>query len=262
MKTTHFFSTTLALLSLAFLCSCGGVKHADLIMLENVQSQIEALDSMPVLVIQNGDILSVQVASRNPETVKAFEQAREVTALSGEQALGVQEGYRVDEEGMIYMPFLGPVKASGNTIVEFRQSITDELVQFIPDVSVQVRFLNFRVTMLGEVSRPNAYVIPNEHINILEAIGMAGDFTSYARRDAVLVIRERNGQRELVRVNTQDISVFESPCFYLQPNDVVYVEPLKAKQYATRGDFLDRYSRLLVPVISLGTFIVGLLITP
>jgi polysaccharide export outer membrane protein len=112
--------------------------------------------------------------------------------------------------------------------------------------------------MIGEVTRPNAYIIPNEHLNLLEAVGMAGDFTPYARRNSVLVIRERNQVREFARINTQKDSLFSSPYFYLRPNDVVYVEPLKAKQYAIQGDFLNRYSPVILPIVTLATFFIGI----
>lgn len=227
-------------------------------MLRNVQTQLAAIDSMPALKIQADDLLSIQVSSRVPEALVAFQQQTEITAGSGENALGVQEGYRVDEAGNIFLPYVGKMKAAGKTVLQLRQEISNSLIAFIPDVTVQVRFLNFRVTMIGEVTRPNAYIIPNEHLNILEAVGMAGDFTPYARRNSVLVIRERNQVREFSRINTQSDSLFASPYFYLRPNDVVYVEPLKAKQYAIQGDFLNRYSPVILPLVTLATFFIGI----
>jgi polysaccharide export outer membrane protein len=232
-----------------------------MMMLTEMQNELVNIDSLPILKIHTDDILHIQVASRNPETVIAFYQPAKSSGAAGEIALGSQEGYRVDEEGNIYLPFLGKVKAADKTIIELRQNITVNLTKFIPDASVQVRFLNFRVTLLGEINRPNAYIIPNERLTILEAIGMAGDFTPYARRNSVLVIREREGVREFNRINTQNKSVFNSPYFYLSPNDIVYVEPLKAKQYATSGDFLQRYAGVLFPVVSLITFVLGATLT-
>lgn len=249
---------------LLFFSNCGSVKHAEMLMLEDIQNRISAIDSLPALTIQTDDILSIQVSSNNPETVIAFQILRpdnNNTSGSGERALGTLEGYRVDEEGNIYLPYLGQVRAAGKTILELRKEISQRLVPgYFPDATVQVRFLNFRVTLIGEVNRPNAYIIPNERLNILEAIGMAGDFTPYARRNSVMIMRERNQVREFVRLNTQDTSLFKSPYFYLSPNDVVYVEPLKAKQYATQGDFFQRYSDTLIPFVSLVTFVVGLAI--
>lgn len=248
------------------LSSCGGVKYAQMIMLDEVQNQVDSnLLSIPALEIRTDDILNIQVSSRNPELVMPFQQQKLAAAPSGasagENALGVQEGYRVDEEGNIHLPFVGAVKAAGKTTKLLREEINRLLVNYVPDASVQVRFMNFRVTLLGEVFKPNTYIIPNERLTILEAIGMAGDFTPYAERTEVLVIRERSSNREFARVNTQAPDLFRSPYFYLSPNDIIYVEPLKAKQYATQGDWASRYSAVLVPVISFLTFVATLLLT-
>lgn len=246
-------------LALSALCSsCGNVKYGQLLSFEHIEPGQMSLDSVPVLSIQTDDILNIQVASRNPETVAAFRVLREGVAASSSAALGTPEGYRVDENGYIFLPFLGGVKAAGKTLQELRKEIADQMINFIPDASVQVRFVNFRVTLMGEVRAPNTYIIPNERLTILEAIGMAGDFTEYARRNAVLVIRERNEVREFARVNIQDPRLFASPYFYLSPNDIVYVEPLKAKQYATQGDFFQRYAALLFPIVTLFTFFLGM----
>ncbi len=242
----------------AGLNSCGSVKLSEMTMFENVTPSVKDIRNQVTLVIQADDILDIQVASENPETVIAFQQISQNNAngVSGEvgvRALGTRDGYRVDDEGNIYLPFVGKVEAAGKSILELRRNITDRLVQFIPDASVQVRFVNFRVTLMGEVTRPDVYTIPNERLTILEAIGMAGDFTPYAVRNSVLIIRQRNDRQEFVRINTQDKTLFESPYFYLKPNDIIYVEPLKAKQYATQGDALSRYNFILVPFVSLAT---------
>lgn len=264
MRSKNVLLAILGMSIVLFFSNCGSVKHADMLMLEDIQNRISAIDSLPVLTIQTDDILSIQVSSNNPETVIAFQILRpdnNNVGGVGERALGTLEGYRVDEEGNIYLPYLGQVKAAGKTILELRKEISERLVPgYFPDATVQVRFLNFRVTLMGEVNRPNTYIIPNERLNILEAIGMAGDFTPYARRNSVMIMRERNEVREFVRLNTQDTSLFKSPYFYLSPNDVVYVEPLKAKQYATQGDFFQRYSGALIPFVSLATFVIGLAI--
>ncbi|MCB9274486.1 MAG: polysaccharide biosynthesis/export family protein [Lewinellaceae bacterium] len=256
MKYKYAYQLVGAVALSALISSCGGVKYSEMLMFEQVQSGEMNLDRIPVLVIQPDDILSIQVSSRNPETVVAFKTMRETAGNMSTAALGTPDGYRVNEQGNIYLPFLGEVKAEGKTLHGLREEIANKLVAYIPDASVQVRFVNFRVTLMGEVKVPNTYIIPNERLTILEAIGMAGDFTDYARRNAVMVVRERNGVREFARVNTQDPELFQSPYFYLSPNDIIYVEPLKAKQYATRGDFIDRYSVILVPFVSALTFLV------
>jgi polysaccharide export outer membrane protein len=254
-------AAALVIASIALLSSCGSVKHREMLMLQDITTQLSAIDTFPALKIQTDDILNIHVSSRVPEALVAF-QSQQVQSFagSGETALGVLEGYRVDEGGYIYLPYLGKVRAAGKTVFQLRQEINKDLTQYIPDAIVQIRFQNFRVTMIGEVTRPNAYTIPNEHLNILEAVGMAGDFTPYARRSSVLIIRERNQVREFARINTQDTSLFTSPYFYLRPNDVVYVEPLKAKEYATQGDFWSRYANAMFPIVSLVTFVIGIAI--
>lgn len=256
----HFTSLIYACLVLLCLSSCGSVKYPEMLMFDEVTNELAELDSLPILVIQADDILSIKVSSRKPEDVVAFQLEREnqVQGGQGANALGVLDGYRVNEDGKIFLPFIGEVNAAGKTVSELRKEIAGSLqAGFITDASVQVRFLNFRVTILGEVNLPSAYTIPNERLTVLEAIGMAGDFTPYAKRNTVLIIRERNDVREFVRLNTQNKSLFQSPYFYLQPNDLVYVAPLKAKKYATQGDFIERYSGILFPLVSLLTFFLG-----
>ncbi|MBK7410555.1 MAG: polysaccharide biosynthesis/export family protein [Saprospirales bacterium] len=261
------YPTYLFLLLLAhfLLSSCGGVKYAQILMLDDVLDGSDSIPNLPVLSVRTDDIINIQVASRNPETVIAFQQQKVggagADASAGAGALGIPDGYRVDEEGNIYLPYIGKVHAAGKTIIKLREEITTNLIQFIPDVSVQIRFMNFRVTLLGEVAKPNTYIIPNERLTILEAIGMAGDFTPYAERNSVLFIRDRNNVREYARVNTQDKTLFLSEYFYLSPNDIIYVEPLKAKQFATQGDFVQRYSVIIVPFVSFLTFLLSALIT-
>lgn len=261
---TPFLPLAFLLFAGFFMSSCGSVKLQQMVMFDDVGTEIANLDSLPILRIRPDDILSIQVTSNNPETVLVFQQqkiaAAGVGAAAGENALGIQEGYRVDDDGNIQMPFIGKIFVSGKTLVGLREEIMDRLEEHILDASVQVRFMNFRVTLLGEVFKPSTYTIPNERLSILEAIGMAGDLTPYADRHNVLIIRERNGIREFARVNVQDKTLFLSPYFYLSPNDIVYVEPLKAKQYATQGDFFERYAVVLVSVVSLATFLLtGLL---
>lgn len=241
---------------------CGSVKIEDMRMMDQVESQLSLIENLPTLTIRPDDILGIDVTSRNPDNVAAFQPIREVfrNDTEGSAAIGNLTGYRVDEEGLIYLPFLGGVTAGGKTSAEIRLELTEALKAYIPDVSVQVRFINFRVTIIGEVNRPNTYAIRNERLTILEAIGMAGDFTSYANRMNILLVRQRTDSREIARINTKDKSLFTSDYFYLQPNDVLYVEPLKAKQYATRGDFLDRYGSFVFSGVTVVTFLVSLLV--
>ncbi len=245
------------------LTGCGNVKLSQMVMYKDVGTEKSPMDTVPELRIRPLDIIGIQVTSNDPASVVVFQQQRVTTvgsgtgSASGEGALGIQDGYRVDEEGDIHMPFIGAVTAEGKTLNELRKELTQKLDKYILNTNVQCRFMNFRVTLMGEVARPSTYTIPNERLTILEAIGMAGDFTPYAERTSVLVIRDRNNVREFARVNTQDRTVFASPYFYLSPNDIVYVEPLKAKQYATQGDFFERYGIFLASLLSVTAILIS-----
>ena len=237
--------------------SCGSVKYDQLVMYSDVNEEMILNDSIPTLAIKPDDILKIDVTSRNPTTVEAFKLGSSALGASGENAIGSQEGYRVNESGLIHLPFLGAIEAAGKGVSELRQEIQDSLKNYIQDAFVQIRFLSFRVTILGEVNLPNTYSIPNERLNLLEAIGMAGDMTAYANRNEVLLIRARDSQREFVRLNVKDKDFFLSPYFYLKPNDIIYVSPLKAKKYATSGDFLQRYAQIFIPFVTILTFFIG-----
>ena len=118
---------------------------------------------------------------------------------------------------------------------------------------VKVRYMNFRVTVLGEVSNPSVITAPDDNMNVLEALGMVGDMTLYGKREDVLVIREENGIRTMARLNLNDSKVFESPYFNLHQNDVVYVEPDKAKVAGT--GFIRRNWGFAVGIVSTAVFL-------
>ena len=113
---------------------------------------------------------------------------------------------------------------------EAKEKLVEQLEEYLKDPIVNIRYLNYRVTVIGEVNRPSTFTIPSEKINILEALGMAGDMTAYGKRENVLIIREEEGERTMTRVNLNNKELLNSPYFFLQQNDVVYVEPDRLKQ--------------------------------
>ncbi|MCF6402766.1 polysaccharide biosynthesis/export family protein [Chitinophaga filiformis] len=173
----------------------------------------------------------------NPEDVVVFNtpsMASPGTAGGGPQVTG----YLVSEQGFIEYPVLGQVKAAGLTKEQLTTYLRDELNnrKLMRDPVVSVRFLNYRVTVLGEVSRPGVFAINNERMSIMEALGIAGDITIYGKKDNVLLIREVDGQRTIKRLNLNDDDILSSPYYYLQSNDVVYVEPTKARVANASGN--------------------------
>jgi polysaccharide biosynthesis/export protein len=183
---------------------------------------------VPETVIQKSDILSIKVTSLSAAATEIFNQSSPAT---GGGAEATTPGYLVSSDGFIQFPILGNIKAEGLTKYQLRDKITSSLLdkKLLVDPIVSIRFQNFRVTVLGEVNHPTVVTVPNEKISLLEAIGLAGDLTLYARRNNVMVIREVNNQKVIERLDLNSNEIFTSPYYYLQSNDVVYVEPNKAK---------------------------------
>lgn len=177
--------------------------------------------------IQKNDILSITVTSLSQEASQLYNTPnREV--VNSDNALG---GYLVNKDGNILFPVLGTIKAEGLTKDKLQQEITRQLVdkKLLVDPIVSIRNLNYKVTVLGEVAKPLVMNVPSEKINILEAIGFAGDLTLYSDRSNVLIIREENNERTFKLIDLNSNAIFDSPYFYLQPNDIVYVKPNKTK---------------------------------
>ena len=178
--------------------------------------------------IQPDDILTISVSSLNPESNVLFNNViLPTTANSGGviAATKVNEGYLVDKSGFINFPVIGKVMLAGLTKEQAIEKMTSEIKVHVKNPIVNVRFANFKVTVIGEVFKPSTFTVPTEKINVLEALGLAGDMTAYAKRENVLIIREQQGVRKAARINLNDKEVLNSPYFYLQQNDIVYVEP-------------------------------------
>lgn len=137
--------------------------------------------------------------------------------------------FLISNEGFIDLPSLGRIKAAGLTVKEVREEIIKGVSKDLVNPSVNVRLINFKISVLGEVMRPGTLQIPNERVTILEALAEAGDFTPYSNRRHVMVIREKNGVREIGELDLKDTKFFTSPFYFLQQNDVIYVEPTKGK---------------------------------
>lgn len=193
--------------------------------------------------IQPGDVLSVQVSSLNPEATVFFnpyaafavaERGAPAT-VNSTQPLAPANGYLVDNAGAIELPMLGKMVVTGQTTIQLRDKLRDRLREYLKEPTVNVRNLNFRISVMGEVARPSLFTVPNEQITLLEALSLAGDVTIYGRRDNVLVIREENGQRTFTRLDLTRRDLFNSPSYYLHPNDLVYVEPGRARAIMANG---------------------------
>lgn len=179
-----------------------------------------------------GDFLSIQVSGAEPELLVYFNQEK----VFGENFTGnysfdnpQTSGFTIMEDSTINFPMIGKIKAAGLTRLELTNDLTEQLKKYIEEPVVNIRLRNFKVTVLGDVVYPGTFTVTNERISLIEAIGVARDLNVTAKRKNVMVIREENGKKVSYRVDLTSDELFTSPVYYLQQNDVVYVEPNQAK---------------------------------
>lgn len=190
-------------------------------------------------VIQPDDILTVTILTLDPTATAVLNQQSAISGplnnnTNNSSSINTPAGnasvYLVDREGNVILPLLGKVSVKGRTTDQVRDDIRTKAAEFYKDPVVNVRFANFKITVLGDVNRPSSYIMPNEKVTLLDALGMAGDLTIYGKRENVMLIRDNiNGKKEIIRFNLNDSKIFSSPYFYLHQGDVIYVEPNKAK---------------------------------
>jgi polysaccharide export outer membrane protein len=176
------------------------------------------------------------------------------TATTNVIAEQINEGYLVDKNGFINFPVIGKISLAGLTKEQANDKMTDLIKEHVKNPIVNLRFLNFKITVIGEVATPSSFTITTEKINVLEALGLAGDMTEFGKRENVLIIREKDGKRTTARINLNNKDVLSSPYFYLQQNDIVYVEPDNETKVA-QTDPKNRYIGVWAAVISSMAFI-------
>ncbi len=210
--------------------------------------------------IKPKDLLTITVNTFDKEASLPFNlvyptgSANVVNGTSNETAI---QKYLVDNEGYIDFPVLGKIKVADLTKNEVESSIKEKLKPYLKETPVViVRMVNYKISVIGEVNKPNTYTITNEKVNVLEALALAGDLTIYGKRDNVKLMRESSdGKRVVITLDLTDKNLINSPYFYLQQNDVLYVEPNKTKMRNSRysaltGQVLSGVS-VLVSVVSL-----------
>ncbi|MDB5223003.1 MAG: sugar transporter [Chitinophagaceae bacterium] len=216
--------------SIALLNSCTPVKKV--VYFENLQkdSVIHTfVNNNYELKIRKNDLLYIGIISSDPASTSLFNAVQGTAATTSNNNGPITSGYLVDDKGDIILYKLGALHVEGLTRNELKNLLQKELLPYLKDVVVTVRFLSNRVTILGEVGKPQVLNMPNEQISLLEAIGQSGDLNFTGRRDNILVIRETPQGKQFKRLNLTDNSIFYSPFYYLKPDDIVYVEPTKYK---------------------------------
>lgn len=182
---------------------------------------------LPEAVFQKGDLIRISVYSDNPEASQLYNQP---VASNAGSSIGNAPGYLVDNKGNIQFQGIGTIPVEGLTKDQLTGLLNSHLEdKLLKNPYYDIRLVNYKVTLIGDVNSPGVYSIPNERVSILEAIALAGDMTIYARRENVLIIRENAGSREFGYIDLTKPDIFSSPYFYLKQNDVIVVEASKRK---------------------------------
>lgn len=254
------YVTCLLVCVAVFFTACTSTKKI-LYLQDVVPLKQQDIEQKYEVIIHSDDLLAIMVNSRDPELALPFNMPM-VTYQLGSNSTGQQRvlGYLVDTNGDIDFPILGKIHVEGLTRMQLTELVKNKLIEgdLIKDPIVTVQFLNFKVSVMGEVGRPGSFTISGDRITLLEALSMAGDLTIYGRRDRVGVIRENNGKRTILFHDLRSAEIFNSPCYYLQQNDIVYVEPNKAKS-GQSGINQNNTIGVWVSVISLLTTIAVLI---
>ena len=262
-----FVSGVVFFVFLIFLSSCTSYKNISYFQDFSDTSKPVIVKTVPFKspVIQTDDIISITIQTIDNDVTNLLNSNTSVNNMStsvpvvSNSVIGNQQqnisGYLVDKEGFVELPFVGKVHIAGLTTSEAKTFLATEVNKYFNDAIVNVRYANFKVTVLGEVLRPSTYVLPNEKVNIFDALGMAGDMTIYGQRENVLLMRDTLNDKKLIRLNLNNKDIVSSPYFYLQSNDIVYVQPNKYKAASTDA-FRNRYFTIAAAILSV--LIVGI----
>jgi polysaccharide export outer membrane protein len=238
------------------------------------------VESMPITasselngIIQPDDIIAINITSissiaENKDPAAIFRDGGIMYNLvtggggmgggGGGGGMGTQtSGYLVDNEGFIDFPVLGKINVRGQTIRQAKETISGKLKDYIKDPVVEVRIINYKVTMLGEINRPGPIIAANHKINIVEAVAAAGDIPLTGKKENVLVIRDNNGKKEFARLNLNSRDVFNSPYYYLKQNDIVYIEPNKIRRQEA-NTFFRVYLPIFTTLLSTALAVYGI----
>ena len=237
------------------------ITYKDLVLFRRSEKPLPNIDPLSTLskydqTIQPDDALSITVSCYDAALAAPFNliDPRQAGNLPTNSPLA---SYLVDSKGDIEFPVLGRIHVGRKTIIEIRDTLYKKIKPYIKEPSINIRRINFRITVLGEVARPGSFSINSERITVLEALGLAGDMTPYSDRQRVMVQRDENGKVIFGRVDLQSTDFFTSPFYLLHQNDVIYVDPKKNKK-ATVVDPVSKYLTLGTAVLSALSTIVAI----
>jgi polysaccharide export outer membrane protein len=248
------------LLLAAFLSSCGQYKRFTYIQPSAAtMNDTVFIKDFSQYKLQPADILKVDVLSIDKNVTEMFNKdASSTGSTGGAGGTYYLMGYSVDPEGYINLPVLGKLQVAGLTVTEARSLIQTKATEYLKDAQIEVKLLSFKIYFLGEVKSPGQQTVFSDRANILEAVALAGDLTYNGNRKNVSILRSEQNRTRLIEVDLTQRDILTSPQYYLQPNDVVYVKPLKSTIFRIR---LSEYAGILsffTSTVTLAVLIVNL----
>ena len=261
MKYFSLLQKSIPLFLVLFLFSCASRK--DVVYYQNIDTMAAQEKSSSYEVkIQPDDLLMIIVSAEDPEIAMPFNLASistsspgKLDATTGQQTMQL---YLVDVTGTIDFPILGKLKISGLTRSEVLKMLQDRIAMYIKKPIINLRIMNFKISVQGEVNAPGSYPVPSDRISLIEAITMAKDLTIYGKRDNILIIREIDGVKFYNRVDITKADFITSPFYYLAQNDVIYVEPNKNR---INGAAIGANTGVIISISSLLITLITLIIT-
>ena len=248
------------LLLIGFISVSACVSKKDIVYFQNDEIDQAKVSNSYKTVIKPDDLLQITITALDIEAVRPFNLAAVTYSTSSNSAIGVaqQQTYLVDTKSEIEFPVLGKIKIGGLTRDEAINLLKEKLSpDYIKEPNINISIANYKISILGDVQRPGSYNIPNERITILDALALAGDVNISAQRNNILIIREEGAKKVQYRVDLRSNKLLTSPVYYLQQNDVVYVEPNYARiQSASANSSTSLFisiTGLVITIVSLLT---------
>lgn len=245
----------ISILAITMATSC--VSQKDLVYFQDEPLSGGYIDSKPEqLIYKPDDILTINVSAADPLAAKPFNLA---VVSEGEDLISAtgtarMQTYLIDYNGNIEFPVLGTLHIAGMTRIELTEMLKEKISEYAKDPIINIRLVNFTVTIIGEVNRPGTYTIQNERISLPEGLGLANDLTIYGQRKNVLLIREVDGKKKFAKIDLTSVNAISSPLYYLQQNDVIVVEPNNAR---IRSSNYNQNNAVLISAIGTLTTIVA-----
>ncbi|MAB47281.1 MAG: sugar transporter [Flavobacteriaceae bacterium] len=253
MKTRNF---VLQLIAILVFTSCGSRKDIVYFQDEPIEDGVLVSEPKPII-YKPDDILTINVSALDPDTVKPFNLmvvSNNDTNLLNAGGRQQFQSYLIDYDGNIDFPVLGKLKVAGLNRTELTAMLVKKISEYANNPIVNVRLSNFTITILGEVRNPGTFTIQDERITVLEALGLADDLTIFGKRKNVLLIREVDGKKKFAKIDLTSVNAVNSPVYYLQQNDVIYVEPNNAK---IRASSYNQNNSVLISAIGTLTTIIA-----